>query len=689
MHKELQNSKPPQAAQKPHWLEKHGHRRLDPYFWLRERENREVLEYLRAENKYVEGALENTEKLQDELFLEMKSRVMENEASVPVKRGEFLYWYFFEKGKEYPVFARKKVDDVKNEILIDGNSLAQGHSFFKSTPPMMSPNQELMAYGTDTQGRRFFEVRFKDLKKNRELSTKLEKVTGNLAWASDNTHVFYTQQNPETLRSDTVYRLNVFTGEKEKIYFEEDETFSVHVSQSLAKNYLFIFINSTLTTEVRVHKNTDAKSPWKVFLPRERGHEYQVEDGGDRFFVLSNWNAKNFRFFEASYEKTDKAHWREVIPHKSDVLLVDATVFENHFVLKKKSEGLDRLVVYNRKGLSSFEIPVADAAYSLNPQGNVEFKSNVFRYDFESPRKPETTFDYNMLTKEQKHLRTKAVPNFDSENYRTERIWIAARDNTKVPVTLLMKKAYAKNQGNPLFVYGYGSYGYSMDPYFSSQVLSLVDRGFVYAVAHVRGGSELGRAWYEDGRTLEKKNTFYDFIDATEALVKEGYGDPRRVYAAGGSAGGLLMGAIINMRPELYAGVVASVPFVDVITTMLDESIPLTTGEYDEWGNPNEKKYYDYILSYSPYDNVKDGKYPNLLVTTGLHDSQVQYWEPAKWVAKLRDHNRGQNQIFLKTNMDAGHGGASGRYESIKETALEWAFMLWVDEKQKNSGARP
>ncbi|MES3037686.1 MAG: S9 family peptidase, partial [Bdellovibrionota bacterium] len=623
MHKYPQNF--PKPAQKPYTLEKHGDKRSDPYFWLRERENPEVVKYLQNENIYTNEVMAHTLPLQEKLFLEMKSRIKENDSSYPFKKGEYQYWSKFETGKQYPVYMRKLVKEgSREETLLDGNEMAKGLAYFQTTGPMISPNTKLMAYGVDSQGRRFFNIHFKDLSTGKNLDAKLENMTGNMVWAQDNETVFFSQQDPKTLRADKIYRYNIKTHKKDLVFEEKDETFNAHVGQGgLPRNYIFISSSSTLTSEIRYvssHRPTEA---FKVFYPRHREHEYSVVDGGDRFYVFTNDGAPNFKLMETPIEKTDKKHWKEVLPHRTDELLGDVEVFKNHLVVLTKKDGLDHLRIYRRDTMKMFEVPFQDASYSLSLHSNVEYEPTFVRFDFESLRLPESTFDLDLETQKQTLRKTREVPSYNPELYRTERLWVVARDGTKVPVSLLMLKDIKPKGENPMLVYGYGSYGMSMDAYFMSSMFSLIDRGFVFAMAHIRGGSELGRAWYDNGRVLNKKNTFNDFIDITEWLIKNNYANSKRVYAMGGSAGGLLMGTIINDRPDLYNGIVAQVPFVDVVTTMLDDTIPLTTGEYDEWGNPNEKQFYDYIKSYSPYDNVGRHPYPNMLVTTGLHDSQV------------------------------------------------------------------
>lgn len=678
MHKFPQDY--PRPDKYSHSMEKFGDVRNDEYYWLRERENPMVIDYLKKENDYTARVMAPVKNLEGKLFDEMKSRIKEDESSVPVKQHGFYYLARYEVGAQYPIYARKKSTlDAPEEVLLNVPELAKGHSFYETSGPIMSPNQQIMAYAVDTVGRRFYNIHFKDLRTGRLLPDMLENVRPNLVWANDNETVFYTEQHPETLRSEKVWRYSLKTHKKELMFFEKDETFSVQVYGSLSEKFIYIGSYSTLTTEIQYLSADHPMDKFKVFEKRKRGHEYSVTDGGDQFYIVSNLNAKNYRLMTAELKHTDMIHWKELIPHRPDVYLQDVVVFKNHLALDERKNGLPQIHITDRKAGNSYYIPFADPSYLASVGDNRDFESETLRFEYESMRLPPSVFDIHMTTYKQELKKTHEVPNYDANLYKTERIFITARDGAKIPVSLLMKKDFKADGTAPVLVYGYGSYGANMDPWFSSGVFSLVDRGFVYAKAHIRGGSEMGRDWYDQGRTLNKKNTFYDFIDTTEALVKQKYVGPHRVYAMGGSAGGLLMGAVMNMRPDLYKGIVAQVPFVDVITTMLDESIPLTTGEYDEWGNPNEQKYYEYIRSYSPYDNVVNAKYPNTLVTTGLHDSQVQYWEPAKWVPKLREHNTGNSVILLKTDMESGHGGASGRFDQLRESATEYAFLLMVD----------
>lgn len=674
-------SRAPRAAKIPHVLEKHGHQRNDDYFWLKERENPKVIDHLNAENAYLESTLKPVAELRAKLFEEMKSRVKEDEDGSATLKNGFFYLSRMKAGQQYPVFVRRAGSPLGPEqTLLDVNETAKGHEYTNCTSPKMSDDTYRMIYACDFVGRRFYSIRGRDLRTDTELKIPVDNVSSSLVWAADNRNFFYVRQDPETLREYQVYRFDVNTGENQLVYEEKDETFSVSIYETAAQQHVFINSASTMTTETLIIDRAKPLEAPVVFQPRERGHEYGVWDGGDRFYVLTNWNAKNFRVMEVpAGGPTTKDAWKPLIAHRADTLLTNVLPLRDWLVLEQKKNGLTELVVMNRKTGQKRAIQFQDQSYLAELGANLEYNSPALRYEYESLRQPVTTYDQDLATGRQVVVHQKEVPGFKAENYRTQRIWITARDGVKIPVSLLMPKDLKLDGKAPMLVYGYGSYGISMEAWFTQTKLSLVDRGWVFAVAHIRGGSELGRAHYENGRQMKKMNTFTDFIDATEALVKLGYADRKRVYAEGGSAGGLLMGAVMNMRPDLYHGMIAEVPFVDVITTMLDDSIPLTTGEYDEWGNPNEKAAYDYILAYSPYDNVTAKAYPDLLVTTGLHDSQVQYWEPAKWVAKLRELKTNDSLLLLKTDMSAGHGGASGRYEKLKDEALKQSFLLLSD----------
>ena len=673
---------PPVAAKKDKKLTQHGDVRIDPYYWLNERENPEVLAYLAAENRYLESVMKDTESLQKSLFEEMKSHIKQDDASVPQKEGEFLYYSRFETGKEYPIYCRKR-DAQKNpttapeEVILDVNELAKGHNYFSVHSVFPSPDGKLLAFAEDSVGRRLYTLHFKDLGTGKMLKDEVTLVTGNYAWANDNKTIFYSKQDVSSLRWQWIYRHELGQSKDTLIYDEKDETFEVSVGKSLSEKFIFVNIHSTLSTEVRYLSADEPGATLEVFEPRGKEHEYDVEDGGDRFFIRTNLDAKNFKIMEAPYGKTARKNWKNQIAHRADTLVESFIAFKTHLVLQERKNGLTRLEVINRKSKKRSYPKFKDPTYAAEIGGNREFDSKWFRYGYESMTTPESVIELNLQTGKQVVRKVKEVPGgFKSSNYKSERRFARAKDGTKIPISLVYRKGTRKKPTTPLFIYAYGSYGHSSEPHFGASLLSLLDRGFVFAIAHVRGGSEMGRYWYEDGRQMKKKNTFTDFIACTEYLQKQGFSSPEHTFANGGSAGGLLMGAILNMRPDLYRGIAADVPFVDVVTTMLDTSLPLTTAEFDEWGNPANKAAYNYIKSYSPYDNVVKKSYTNVLVTTGLHDSQVQYFEPAKWVARLRAMKTDPGLVLFRTNMEAGHGGKSGRFERLKEIALKYAFFL-------------
>lgn len=658
----------------------HGHERTDYYYWLNDRENPEVIKYLEDENSYTSKMMKHTEKFQEDLFREMKGRIKEQDESVPYRKNGYLYYNRFVTGGEYPVYCRKKGDaSGKEEILLDGNEMAKGHAYFNSSSVDASPDNKLGLFAIDTVGRRIYTLMIRNLETGEILSDRIDNVTGQAAWAADSKTIFYSRQDQETLRSNKIFKhvLGTPAAQDQLVYEETDETFGCYIGKTKSDKYLVIYSSSTLTSEARILEAANPEGTFRVFEPRERKHEYSIDHIGDQFYIVTNLDAKNFRMMSSPESTTTRSNWKEVIAHRDDVLLEGIELFNNHLVVSERNAGLPTIRIMTWKGDSHY-LDFGEATYDAYVAYNPEANTNLLRFQFNSLVTPQSTFDYNMDTKEKTLLKQQEiVGGYDASQYHSERLMAPAADGTLVPISLVYKKDLFKKDGSsPLLQYAYGSYGYSIDPTFSSTRLSLLDRGFVFAICHIRGGQEMGRYWYEDGKLLKKKNTFTDFIDCSKYLIKEKFTTSDRLFASGGSAGGLLMGAIVNMNPELYKGVVAAVPFVDVITTMLDASIPLTTGEYDEWGNPNEKEYYDYILSYSPYDNVKAMNYPNMLVTTGLHDSQVQYWEPAKWVAKLRDMKTDNNLLLLHTNMDAGHGGASGRFSRLKELSLEYAFIL-------------
>jgi len=680
---------PPIAAVKPKKLEKHGNVRIDNYYWLNERENPEVIDYLNKENTYYNAMTAHTKQFQADLFEEMKSRIKEDDSSVPYLYNGYYYITRYEKGKDYPIYARKKGSlDAKEEIMFDCNEMAKGHAYFQLGGLNVSEDNKWCAFGVDTVSRREYTIQIKNLETGEILPVKLEKTTGGSTWASDNKTLFYTRKDLVTLRSEKIYKHKLGSEAKDDVlvYHEKDDTFSVYIYKEKSKKYLVIGSNSTLTTEYQILEANNPDGQFRVFQKRTRGLEYNISHFGDSFYVVTNKDkATNFKVMKTPENATAKENWKDLIPHRKETLVEGIEIFKDYLVVEERNNGLNKIRIMPWSGKGEYYLPFEIETYTAYTTTNVDFDTEVLRYSYQSMATPSSVIDFNMRTKEKTIMKEQEVlgGKFDKNNYTEERVWATAQDGTKVPISIVYRKGIKKDGSNPFLLYAYGSYGSSMDPYFSSIRLSLLDRGFIYGIAHIRGGEDLGREWYENGKLLKKKNTFTDFIDCSKYVIDQKYTSAKHLYAEGGSAGGLLMGAIINMAPELYNGVIAQVPFVDVVTTMLDDSIPLTTGEYDEWGNPNEKEYYDYMLSYSPYDNVKKQKYPNLLVTTGLHDSQVQYWEPAKWVAKLRTMKIGDSQLFLDTNMDTGHGGASGRFEAIKEVTKEYTFLLDLEGIKK------
>ena len=671
---------PPLAKKIPHRLEKHGHVRVDDYYWLREQENPEVLEYLKIENDHTEKSMAHTAGLERKLFEEIRARIKPTDMSVPYKRDDYFYYTRFEEGKEYAVYARKKGSlESPEELLVDANALAEGHEFFAIGGWAVSSGQDILAYAVDTQGRRIYTTHFKNLTTGELLPDVIAEMTENLAWANDNRTLFYAKQDPITLRSCRIFKhvLGTDSSEDQLVFEENDETFATWVFKTKSKKFLIIVCSQTLSQEYRYLEADHPNDAFKIFLPREREHEYHVDHFGEKFIVRTNDRAKNFRLVEAPLDQTAKEHWREIIPHREDTLLEDFEIFKGHLVLEERRRGLTRIRVIPWGGGEEHYLEFDEPAYRANIGMNPEPDTAILRFDYTSMTTPLSIYDYDMIARTETLLkREEVLGDFKPENYRTERLFARAADGVEIPLSIVYRKEVERDGQNPLLLYGYGSYGFSMDAAFASPRLSLIDRGFIYAIAHVRGGQELGRQWYDDGKLLKKKNTFTDFIACAEYLVRERFTNPEKLFAMGRSAGGLLMGAIANLRPNLFKGIVAEVPFVDVVTTMLDPTVPLTTGEYDEWGDPNQKEFYEYMLSYSPYDNVEAKDYPNLLVVGSLHDSQVQYWEPAKWVAKLRAMKTDQNRLLLRTNMEAGHGGASGRFKRHQETAFSYAFLL-------------
>lgn len=675
----------PQAKKIDKFLEIHNDKRNDPYFWMNERENPEVIKYLEEENAYTDFIMKDTEDLQNDLYEEMKSRYKKDDESLPYFFNSYWYIVRYEAGKEYPIFSRKFQSlDNEEEILLDVNILAEGEAFFETGSISVSINNDILAYSTDNVGRRIYKIFFKNIKTGEIYSDVIENTTGKAVWANDNQHVFYIRKD-ESLRAFQIYRHKLGTDPDKDIliFHEEDETFDVSVFKTKSLEYIFIAASSTNEDEMRFIPANNVFADWTIVQPRTDDLEYSVEHYEDDFYIITNADdSTNFKIVKTKVDKPSMEHWQDFIPHRENVLLEGFEIFKNYFVLEEREKGLLQINIIDNQNNSSYYLPFSDPTYTAYIGINMEFDTDILRFGYTSLTKPSSTFEYNMKEKTTVLLKQQEVlgGKFFAENYISERIWATARDGKEVAISLVYHKDTKKSANTPLLLYGYGSYGHTVDATFSSVRLSLLDRGFIYAIAHIRGGEYLGREWYEDGKMLQKKNTFFDFIDAAKYLISENYTSPKHLYAMGGSAGGLLMGAVINYNPELFNGIVAQVPFVDVVTTMLDETIPLTTGEYDEWGNPNDKEYYDYMKSYSPYDNIEAKDYPNILITTGFHDSQVQYWEPAKWTAKLRDLKTDNNILIFKTDMSSGHGGASGRFESLKEIALEYAFLLKIDQ---------
>ena len=671
--------KQPKAKKIPKELKIHGDTRIDNYYWLNDREDKEVIKYLKAENAYKKKVLKPTEKLQKKLFKEIVGRIKQTDMSVPYKKDGYYYYTRYEEGKEYPIHARKKKNlEAKEQIMLNVNDMAKDHKYYAVGGLSISTNNNILAFGEDTVSRRIYTIRFKNLKTGKYLKDTITNTTGSTVWANDNKTVFYTRKD-ESLRPYKIFKHKIGTPESEdiEIYHEKDETFRTGIMKSKSKKFLIIVAAMTVSTEYHILEADNPDGKFRLFQKRERDLEYGIAHYGKYFYVHTNLDAKNFRLMKTSEKRTSKKNWKEVIPHRKDVLLEGMSIFKDYLVLDERIRGISQLRIKPWNGKGEHYIDFGQEAFMAYTSTNLDFDTDILRIGFTSMTTPNSIFDYDMKSKDMKLLKqSEIVGGYDESLYQSERLFVKARDGVEVPVSLVYKKGFKKNGKSPLLLYAYGSYGHSMDPYFSSVRLSLLDRGFVYAIAHIRGGEEMGRHWYENGKMLKKKNTFNDFIDCADYLLAHNYTRKKRLFAMGGSAGGLLMGAVMNMRPELWRGVVAAVPFVDVVTTMLDESIPLTTGEFDEWGNPKKKKYYNYIKSYSPYDNVEKKAYPNTLVTTGLHDSQVQYWEPAKWVAKLRDMKTNKSKLLLHCNMETGHGGASGRFKRFKETAMEYAFLL-------------
>ena len=681
----------PIAEQVPKELKAHGDRRVDPYYWMRlsdeqkiaedpDEQTRKVLDYLKAENAYLKKSMQHTEALQKQLFEEIVGRIKQDDESVPYFKNGYWHYTRFTEGKEYPIFCRKKGSlESDEEILLDGNLRAEGHDYYSAGGIAVSPDNQCLAFAEDVVGRRIYTIRFLELKTGTILADEIEGVNPGVAWANDNRTIFYTTKNEVTLLSEKIKRhtLGEPVAEDVVVYHEQDPSFYIGVGRSKSGKYIVIYNDSTLVDDYHLLPADEPLGVFRQFTRREKDMKYSLCHVGDKFFVRTNWKAKNFRLMEVGEKLTDRANWREVIPHREDVLIEKMDEFDRFLVLEERGGGLSKFRIRELASGEDHYVEFEESAYEAELEGTPDMSSEWVRFRYSSLTTPNSIFDYHLVNHERVLKKQReVVGGHDPKNYRTERLWATARDGVKVPLSIVYRKDFVKNGEAPLLLYGYGSYGHTIDPSFSSQGLSLLDRGFAIAIAHIRGGQMLGRQWYLDGKLLKKKNTFTDFIDSAKFLIEEGYTSSSNLYAQGGSAGGLLMGAVLNEEPRLFNGVLAAVPFVDVVTTMSDPSIPLTTNEYDEWGNPADQEYFDYMLAYSPYDNVRETEYTNLLVTSGLFDSQVQYWEPTKWVAKLRALKTGDKKLLLDTDMDSGHGGASGRFKRYERTALEYAFLL-------------
>ncbi len=687
-YKTLKNQKP-SPEKIPVTFEAHGVKRVDNYYWMRDdsRKDPKVIEHLNSENDYLENWFLSGTDRRDELFEEITARIPKKEDSVPIRLKNYEYFRRYEPDNEHAIYIRRKNKNSDENIIMDVNELAKDKEFYQLANWSISPDENIMAYAEDSNGRRQYSIKFKYLDTNLTASYSIKNTSGDMAWSLDGKYLFYVLRDEETLLPYKLYRHEIGTNQDQdiEVYEEKDDTFYLSVGNTRSMDYIEVNISSTTSSEVRLIDSKFPETQPEIFLTREKDHLYSVDHdpSSSRFLVESNWQAINFRLLETNLENSkDKGQWKELIPHREDVLLQSVVPFPNHLVIMERENGLRNIKILEKKSNSLKSINFNDPTYTAYLAANPEYDTDRFYFGYSSMRTPDSLFSVKLDSGRKRLLKQAEVKGvFSSSDYKVDRKFITARDGTSVPVSLVYKRSKFNKNKNPLFVYGYGSYGNSIDAGFSSSRLSLLDRGFIFAIAHIRGGQELGRSWYEDGKIFNKLNTFYDFIDVTKGLLEKGYGDSDRVYAGGGSAGGLLMGAIVNMEPKLYNGIISNVPFVDVITTMSDPSIPLTTGEYSEWGNPANKDEFEYILQYSPYDNIDSHEYPSILVTAGLWDSQVQYYEPAKYVAKLRDYNKSKNPILMKVNMTAGHSGVSGRFESLKEVAMEYAFLLRVDSE--------
>jgi len=666
---------PPTAAIRPKVIERHGDSRTDNYFWLRDKANPEVIAHLEAENRYTESRMKATEALQSTLYREIVDRIQEDDTSAPTRNGEFEYYTRTAKGQQYPQWCRRRGAAGAEQVLLDGNELAKGHQYFQVGVFSVSPDQKLLAYGTDTEGDEILTVRVKDLTTGQLLPDKITNANYSLVWAEDNKTLFYNVLDAAK-RPYKVFRHTLGEAKPDtEVHHETDERFTVEIAKTRSKAFVLLQINSAITSEVRYLPAAKPTAAFQVLYPRVQDIEYEATHHGGHWYIRINDTGRTFRLIQAPL--ADPSQRKELIPARSGVTLEDVSAFADHLVITEREQGLRQLRVRRLSNGAEHFVTLPEPVYTLAAQGGPEFDTTLLRFHYTSLVTPPSTFDYDMNARTRTLVKQQPVlGGFDSKNYTSERIFATAADGTKVPVSLVYRKGLKKDGKAPALLYGYGSYGIPSEPNFSSERLSLLDRGFVYAIAHIRGGSDLGKTWHDAGKMLNKRNTFSDFIAAADLLSKEKYTQPKRLAIMGGSAGGLLMGAVVNMRPDLFGAVIAKVPFVDVLSTMMDATLPLTVGEYEEWGNPADEKAYSYMRSYSPYDNVESQAFPNMLVTAGLNDPRVSYWEPAKWVAKLRAVKKDNNLLLLKTNMGAGHFGASGRYERYKETAFDYAFLF-------------
>ena len=692
---EAQFPAPPAAEKQTHVTEIHGLQLKDDYFWMRlsddqkeaaepDEQTAKVVDYLNRENAYTKEVMNGTEAFQESLFNEIVGRIKQDDQSVPLLDNGYFYYSRYEEGKEYAIYCRKQGSlDAKEQVMLNVNEMAEGFNYYAVSGRSVSTNNNLLAFSVDTVSRREYTLQFKDLTTGEILADRIPGTTGGATWANDNKTVYYSKKDPTTLRSSRIFKhvLGTDASQDVLVFEEADETFSCGIGKSKSEQYLMIASYSTVSNEWRYLDANTPNGEWKIIQPRERNLEYSCSHYGEHFYITTNRDAKNFKLVRTPIHATTYENWEDVLPHRDETLLEGVDIFKDYLVVSERTEGLNQIRVKRWDDAEDYYIQFPDPAYSAYVGANPDFDTKQLRYGYNSMTTPSSVFEMDMVSQATNLLKQQEVlgGSFDPANYESERVMVEARDGTKVPVSIVSRKGVKKDGNNPFLLYAYGSYGYSMDAGFSSTRLSLLDRGFVYAIAHIRGGQEMGRDWYEDGKMFNKKNTFTDFVDCGQAMVDLGYTSPQHLYAMGGSAGGLLMGAVINMAPALFNGVIAAVPFVDVINTMLDESIPLTTGEFDEWGNPKNKDSFDYMMSYSPYDNVTAQDYPHMLVTTGYWDSQVQYWEPAKWVAKLRDTKTGENLLVMDCNMETGHGGASGRFKRLRETAMEYAFFMMLE----------